>query len=166
MVPGRDEGLPTVLPEEPMLLGRWVRGALVALATGLIGLFAVAIWLKPYDAAGRPLAQATHTQLGLPPCNMVRLFGRPCPTCGMTTSFALLMHGDVIASLRANFAGTLLAVLLLMVIPLGLTAAVRGRWPGGGRAERAVLWGVIAVVALTFIRWVAVVGVPWLGGFG
>lgn len=29
----------------------------------------------------------THRQLGLPPCSSVLLFGRPCPGCGLTTSF-------------------------------------------------------------------------------
>ena len=33
----------------------------------------------------------THQQLGLPPCNFVTLTGYPCPACGMTTSFALLV---------------------------------------------------------------------------
>ena len=49
---------------------------------------------------------ATHTQLGMPPCNFVVMTGKPCPACGMTTSFALLVRGDVGASLRANWAGT------------------------------------------------------------
>lgn len=35
----------------------------------------------------------THTQLGLPPCPSVMLFQRPCPGCGLTTSFTSFLHG-------------------------------------------------------------------------
>jgi hypothetical protein len=165
MVPAHDETRTKVrLPTRPLAI--WVRIALIGIAAGLVGLFVVAARLDPYDADGRPLRLATHRQLGMPACNFVERFGRPCPTCGMTTAFALLMHADPIASLRANFAGTLTAVWLLAIIPWGVAAAVRGRWAFGRAAELWFLVGVIAVVALAFTRWVAVVGVPWLCGFG
>src|SRR5205085_6174191 len=72
-----------------------VRAGLVVIAAGLTALFAVALWLDPYGPGGVPLAMGTHRQLGLPPCNFQRLTGLPCPSCGMTTSFALLVRGDV-----------------------------------------------------------------------
>ena len=31
----------------------------------------------------------------MPPCNFVLMTGKPCPSCGMTTSFALLVRGDI-----------------------------------------------------------------------
>ena len=49
----------------------------------------------------------THRQLGLPPCTFKEMTGLPCPSCGMTSSFALLVRGDVMNSLRANAVGTL-----------------------------------------------------------
>src|ERR1700739_4433028 len=61
--------------------------------------------MNPYDSDGNPRRMATHTQLGLAPCNFVLLTGKPCPSCGMTTSFALLVRGDVVASVRANCVG-------------------------------------------------------------
>ena len=64
---------------------------LVLIAAGFATIFGVAVWLNPYDADGNPRSMATHTQLGLPPCNMVELIGKPCPACGMTTSFSLLV---------------------------------------------------------------------------
>ncbi len=99
--------------------------AVVAGACGLV--FLVAACLNPYDQAGQPLSRGTHRQLGLPPCSMLLVTGIPCMTCGMTTSFSLLMHGDVTAALRANWAGVFiatsggaLAVLLAIVALSGM----------------------------------------------
>ena len=146
--------------------GRVTRWTLLLVGALLAGVFAVAIYLDPYDADGKPRTMATHTQLGMPPCNFVILAGRPCPSCGMTTSFALLVHGDLMASLRANWSGTLLAGWLAVMLPWTALSAVRGRWLGGRAVEAWLLWGVIGIVGLVALRWVAVIGVPWLCGFG
>lgn len=37
----------------------------------------------------------THQQLGLPPCPSVLFFDRPCPGCGLTTSWTALIHGHI-----------------------------------------------------------------------
>jgi hypothetical protein len=57
-----------------------------------------------------PSAQGlgTHTGLGLPPCGFYSIFHKPCPSCGMTTSFALMMHGNIIAAVKAQPAGVFL----------------------------------------------------------
>jgi hypothetical protein len=146
--PGPDEP-----PEALPVLTRRVRVAIVAVAAGLIGLFAVAAWLNPYGSDGAPLGMGTHKQLGLPECNFLRLTGLPCPSCGMTTSFALLMHGDVPASLRANPVGTLLAVYLLAMIPWNLAGAMRGRWLWVRRLEPWLLKAVIVFTTLAVVRW-------------
>src|SRR5438132_6029980 len=82
--------------QEPLdvipVMSRWVRGTLVGMALGLVLVFAVAGWLDPYEN-GRARRLETHMQLGLPPCNFRILTGLPCPSCGMTTSFALLVRG-------------------------------------------------------------------------
>jgi hypothetical protein len=135
-------------------LGRRVRLAVVAIAIGLIALFTVAAWIDPYDSDGQPLAMGTHKQLGLPECNFVRLTDLPCPSCGMTTSFALLMRGDVVASLRANAVGTLLAVFLLAAIPWSLVGATRGRWLWVRTLEPWLLRAVIVFTGLAVARWI------------
>lgn len=49
----------------------------------------------------------THEQLGLPPCPSALLFSRPCPGCGMTTSWTALVHGQFAASFHAHPFGPL-----------------------------------------------------------
>src|SRR5262249_32861587 len=96
-------------PELPEALPylRWgVRGAVVGMVRGLVLVFSVAVWLNPYQEDGQARRMETHRQLGLPPCSFLEVVGVPCPACGMTTSFSLLMHGDLWGSLRANAVGT------------------------------------------------------------
>ena len=52
--------------------------------------------------------------------------GVPCPSCGMTTSFAWAMEGDLLASLIAQPMGMLLALASAMVVIGGLWAAITG----------------------------------------
>jgi len=143
----------------PVCRAAWyVRGLLLAIAGGLAAVFAVAFWLNPYTADGSPRTMATHTQLGMPPCNFVVMTGRPCPACGMTTSFALLVRGDVGASLRANWVGTLLAgfwaVLLVWAVAGGLVGRPLLIPPGRGELALTVAVGVFLVLMLG--RWVGV----------
>ncbi|OWU65175.1 MAG: hypothetical protein CBB60_006020 [Armatimonadetes bacterium Cent15-Ar3] len=44
----------------------------------------------------------THQQLGLPPCPSVLMFNRPCPGCGLTTSWTALLHLDFVTSWHAH----------------------------------------------------------------
>lgn len=145
---GSDQPLP-VIP----VLRSWVRLILVVLAVLLIGVFALASWLQPYDENGAPRRDETHRQLGLPPCTFKLVTGKPCPSCGMTTSFALLMRGDVWHSLQANAAGTLLALLCLVFIPWGLACALFGRPFVIYSLERALTRLVILFLLVMLARW-------------
>lgn len=165
MVPGHDEHRANV-PRITQPFKVWVRATLLAIVTSLVALFFVAWRLDPYDADGRPLRLAVHEQLGMKPCSFYRKFHRPCPTCGMTTGFALLMKADVVSSLQANPAGTFFAAWLIALIPWGAISAIRGRWLFGRWIEAWLLWGIIAIVGLAILRWLIVVGMPWLMGYG
>jgi hypothetical protein len=136
----------------------YVRGLLLTIAAGLAVVFGVAFWLNPYSSDGSPRTMATHTQLGMPPCNFVVLTGRPCPACGMTTSFALLVRGDVGASLRANWVGTLLATFWAGLLVWAVVSGVVGRPllipPGRGELSVTIAVGVLLVLMLG--RWVGV----------
>ena len=129
----------------------------MGIVVGLLGVFAIALALDPYQDDGSPRVMATHQQLGLPPCTFLEVTGVPCPACGMTTSFSLLVRGDVTNSLRANWVGTLLAVFCLAVIPWGVFGIVRGRSLFVRSLEKALIGVVIAVLVLTMLRWGVVV---------
>jgi hypothetical protein len=138
----------------------WVRVTLLLMAAGFVTVFAIALWLKPYSPDGRPLRMATHTQLGLPECNMVLMTGKPCPACGLTTSFALLMHGDLPASIQANWVGTVMAGYWLVLIPWAVFSAIRGHLLGVRSGEALLTWSVGVFLALMLVRWVIVL---WRG---
>jgi hypothetical protein len=121
---------------------------LAAFGLGLAMILVVARGLRP-----DPRGFGTHTQLGLWPCAFKEATGRPCPTCGMTTSFAWFARGEPARSWRANPAGSLLAPTCLAMIPWLLLASARARpWPFR-ELERPLVGLSVAVVALTLISW-------------
>jgi hypothetical protein len=135
------------------VINRWVRCTLLLITVGLVAVFTVAVCLNPYDKDGAPLRMGAHQAMGLPPCTFYDLTGKPCPSCGMTTSFSLLMHGDVLNSLRANGVGTLLALVLLVLIPWNLVCAARGRLYGIRSLERSMLWFLLGFMLVLMLRW-------------
>jgi len=68
-----------------------------------VGVTGFAIYLTP-SASGH----GTHTELGLPPCPSVLFLHRPCPGCGLTTSFTATVHGQFGAAFHAHPLGPLL----------------------------------------------------------
>jgi hypothetical protein len=54
-----------------------------------VAVTAIGFWLHP-----DPTGHGTHQQLGLPPCPSALFFDRPCPGCGLTTSWTALLHGQ------------------------------------------------------------------------
>jgi hypothetical protein len=125
-----------------------LRLVLGAIALGLAVLFTMAAILKP-----SPCQYGTHRQLGLPPCSFLVLFGVRCPTCGMTTAWVCLMHGELTRAFQANAGGVLLAALAAAAVPWLIISAVRGRWllwnPDGG----TVGWTSAAILAVTLVQW-------------
>lgn len=94
--------------------------ALVAVACGAA--LGVAATLTP-----SPTGVGTHTQLGLPPDPILEATGVPMPGCGMTTSFAWFVRGNLLASMYVEPMGTLLAAATTAAVPLGLIIAITGR---------------------------------------
>jgi hypothetical protein len=135
---------------------------MIAVAWGVV--FGVAAWLKPTDKLGRPRTMETHRQLGLPPCTFFKVTGFPCPSCGMTTSFSHLVHGDVGNSLRANPVGTLLAVYGLALVPWCLVSATLARRVIIHDYEKFATRTVVVFLALMVLVWGLRVGHGWLTG--
>lgn len=141
-----------VLEALPVLQG-WVRCLLVLMAVLFCVVFGIAIALNPYTEDGQPRTNATHRQLGLPECTFLEMTGRPCPSCGMTTSFALFVRGDFLASLRANFAGTILAAFCLLMIPWGLASAWRSRYYWIVSLEWFIPRFIVIFFSIMLLRW-------------
>lgn len=68
-----------------------------------LGMTTVGVILTP-----DPSGHGTHTQLGMPPCPSVLLFDRPCPGCGLTTSFTAFLQFDFATAFRAHALGPLM----------------------------------------------------------
>jgi hypothetical protein len=101
-------------------LGVRLRG--LAVAAPIMAVMAVAFWLQP-----DPRGLGTHEQLHLGACNFLATTGWPCPTCGMTTSFSALAHGQVGFAFRAHPLGPVLVAALLAVWAMAIAELATGR---------------------------------------
>jgi hypothetical protein len=114
--------LPTTVDPVDTVPG-WQRGLLIATGCVLLGLLVTAARLEP-----DPRGLGTHQRLGLPPCTFYSLTGLRCPSCGMTTSWAYLTRGRLLAAVQANLGGALAGLVAAVVGPWMLCSGVRGRW--------------------------------------
>ncbi len=124
------------------------RRQLAVVGSALIAALAVAYWLQP-DPRGR----GTHRQLGLPPCTFLLIFGWPCPSCGMTTSWAHLMNGNLSLAAQTNLGGTLLALASLAAGPWLAACALRGRWLLSRPNDRWLALAAAAWIGVTLFDW-------------
>jgi hypothetical protein len=143
----------------------WQVRILLLILVGAVGtVFYIALSLDPYRD-GVTWTQATHTQLPfMRPCTFYEVTGLPCPSCGMTTSFALLVRGDVPAALRANSVGMLLCGFCMLFIPWAVGSAVFKRPLFVRQVEWTVLRLLMALVWLMLIRWFVVLLLAWRNG--
>ena len=95
----------------PRFNARWA-GLVLMLACAAP--LAVALYLSA-DSQGH----STHTQLGLPPCGMLKATSIPCMTCGMTTSFTHAAHGKILTAFATQPAGALLSLLCAVGVIIG-----------------------------------------------
>lgn len=115
-------------PEVPPRANWWVRGGLIAIAALISVVFYIATEVRPYNADGTPMRMASHQTIGMPACRFQQMTGMPCPSCGMTTSFALLVRGDIWNSMRANWVGTGLALFCAFLIPWCVVSAFQAKF--------------------------------------
>jgi len=110
----------------------------------------LARWLQPDDRGF-----GTHQQLGMPPCSFVLTTGLPCPTCGMTTAFALVMHGHPWLAVLTQPAGAVLCLATAVLLVLATRTAVTGRglrvnWDRLGPTRLALAFGLLILGGWAF----------------
>jgi hypothetical protein len=127
----------------------WQRVLLLLTGAALLAPLLVATQLTPSSRG-----MGTHQQLGLPACSLVQLVGVRCPACGMTTSWAWMVRGQVLKAVQANSGGAMLAVVTAVFAPWLLGSGARGRWLLGPPRETVALAIAVAVMAVTFIDWI------------
>jgi hypothetical protein len=113
-------------------------------------LIGVALYLHP-----SPQLHGTHLQLGLPPCGFYAAFHKPCPTCGLTTSFSAMAHLQPCTAFRAHAIGPLLFLYIGILGVASGYSVITGRRIVGrlywvqnafiGVAVATVLFGVVRV---------------------
>ena len=106
-----DEGVPR----------REIRGQATCFALWT-GVTAIGAFLHP-----SPNGHGTHELLGLPPCPSVLMFDRPCPGCGLTTSWSAFIHGDFALAFHAHPLGPLAYMIFTGLALFGGYGFVTGR---------------------------------------
>jgi hypothetical protein len=116
--------VPAIFSPRLPLISVGIYGRVMALVIGLICLYVLvtAARLTP-----NPTGMGTHTQLGLDQCQFALRTGLPCPSCGMTTSFAWLARGNIVASFYVQPMGALLGLLTILMTWVGFYIAATGR---------------------------------------
>ena len=94
----------------------------MALAAGCLTVLILAAYLTP-----SPNGVATHAALGLHECQWLTRMNLPCPSCGMTTSFAWFVRGNLLASLYVQPMGMMLAMLACITFWAALYVGVTGK---------------------------------------
>jgi len=113
-------------------------GCLTVLATS---------WMLQPRLAGH----GTHRQLGLPACSFLVKTGKPCPSCGLTTSMAAMAHGKLALAFRAQPFGMVLFVTVAAMAGVGLAELMCGLDVVG--ALRPGLWWLAVALAGMLAGW-------------
>ena len=136
-----------VTPAVP--ISRGIRAAWLLVAVICTAVLCLAVQLKP-----DPRGIGTHEALGLYPCGFALRTGLPCPTCGMTTAFAHVMHGHPGKAFIVQPAGALMCLATAAQLVFAAITAWRGRMVN-------LRWERIDPVRLTLV-----LGFVFLGSWG
>ena len=102
----------------------------------------IGLWLRP-----DPHGHGTHQQLGLSPCPSVLFFSRPCPGCGLTTSWTSLLHGNIGQAFASHWFGPFLYLGFTIVAFASLYGFLKNMRI---RGESLLLNRIIIVAAVIF----------------
>jgi hypothetical protein len=98
------------------------RAVALGVVLSAVAVIALLVMIQP-DARGH----GTHEQLGMPACGWVLQYGRPCPTCGVTTAASHLVHLRPFDALRVQPFGTGFALAGLWIAGVAALCLLRGR---------------------------------------
>lgn len=131
-------------------------GAVLIVCLAVLG---VAVRLEP-DRSGF----GTARQLGLATCKALMLTGYPCPTCGMTTAFALTVRGKWATAFRAQPAGFALALAAVLAAAAASATIVSGSVWAVNWYRISPMWTAIALVGMVLAGWAYKTAAGWLTG--
>jgi len=121
--------------------GRWRYRLVAAVVAGAcVTLLSLAAWITP-----EPGGVGSHQQFHLPACGFYVRTGYPCPTCGMTTAFALAVRGRLLQAFATQPAGALAAIATVLVGLTGGYVSLTGRRLD--RLTTRINWTIVAVAA-------------------
>lgn len=140
----------------------YVRPDAPAKASGMARLFAIALsgvaMALLFTASTLTPAvngMGTHEGLGLQRCEFLARTGLPCPSCGMTTSFAHFVRGNWPASGYVQPMGFVLALLAGLTVWTGAYIAITGR------PAHRVLWAVPGLAIVIPLLGIAIAAWAW-----
>jgi hypothetical protein len=100
-----------------------------------------------------PRGVGTHERLGLPPCLFLKLTGWPCPSCGMTTSFAHAARLHFYEALITQPFGLMMFFMTALLIPLSCWLAFSGASWERIAAARLMRRALFALLILWLLGW-------------
>jgi hypothetical protein len=113
-----------------------------------VSLLVIARLLQPSSSG-----VGTHEQLGLPPCPFLYLTGIPCPSCGLTTSFAYAARFEFFSSLITQPFGLIAFFLTILSIPFSIFLS-RRRIPWSEFMQAQIVKRLIYVaIAFYVLSW-------------
>ncbi|MBY0310862.1 MAG: DUF2752 domain-containing protein [Phycisphaerales bacterium] len=130
------------------------------ISAGILAAVALAVLITASLLRPAEAGVGTHTQLGLPACGWMQAAGYPCPTCGMTTSFAAAANAQPVRALLAQPFGAGLALLTSAFFWGALHVAVFGSKLGRiveSWLRPRVLWVALALFLMAWAYKVLVV---------
>ncbi len=97
-----------------------------------------------------PTGHGTHEELGLPPCPSALFFSRPCPGCGLTTSWTALIHGNFAFAFHAHPLGPVLYLAFTITAFMALRGWIKSERMSTDTPQfnRALM--ILAVVFISF----------------
>jgi hypothetical protein len=102
----------------------WVGRILAA----LVGAACLGVLLLAASLTPNPSGFGTHSaSLGLAKCNFLATTGIPCPSCGMTTAWTWMTHGNLLAAAYVQPMGAVLCLLAAACVWGGFYVAIAGR---------------------------------------